>query len=140
MTRWGLVIIPCGGRKSGVHCAASALYRGAYYRGCLAYARSLVPDGSIRILSGLHGLLALSEVIAPYEMRLGEPGSICAGAVRSQAAAMGDVSPVLVVGGQEYVNMARAVWPQAASFVESLPKKKRGIGYQLQAMKRGTAI
>ncbi|MFD6062718.1 DUF6884 domain-containing protein [Rhodococcus wratislaviensis] len=81
-----LVIVPCGLRKrQGVEAVpAGALYLGSYHRLCQRAARRLALLKNIRILSGLYGLLTLDTVIAPYEMRLGEPGSATADTVSSR--------------------------------------------------------
>ncbi|WP_241962101.1 DUF6884 domain-containing protein [Rhodococcus opacus] len=97
-----LVVIPCGARKAAVPMPAGALYLGSYHRLCQKAAVRLTPRENIRILSGLHGLLNLDTVTAPYEMRLGEPGSVTADTVYEQAAAQSllDAEDVVILAGR----------------------------------------
>jgi hypothetical protein len=107
-----IVVVPCGGRKSPRVAPAGRLYTGPYHRACLAYARRCVPEGRIFILSAKHGLLGLADVVAPYDLRMGHPGSVTADVVREQAAARGLLGEAVVaLGGKDYVAICRAVWP-----------------------------
>ncbi|WP_241032096.1 DUF6884 domain-containing protein [Rhodococcus pseudokoreensis] len=112
-----LVIVGCGSRKrTGVGAVpAGALYLGTFHRLCQRAARRLAPVESIRILSGRFGLLPLDTVVAPYEMRVGEPGSVTADTVHAQASAQGllDLEDVIVLAGRDYSRIVTAVWPQA---------------------------
>ncbi|WP_319617830.1 hypothetical protein [Rhodococcus opacus] len=57
-------------------------------------------------------MLALDTVIAPYEMRLGEAGSVTADTVHEQAAALGllDAEDVVVLAGRDYSPIVTAVF------------------------------
>jgi hypothetical protein len=41
------------------------------------------------VLSGLHGLITLDTVIAPYDLKMGAPGSVSPATVAAQAASLG---------------------------------------------------
>ena len=135
-----MVIVPCGLRKRhGVEAVpAGALYLGTYHRLCQQAARRLTPLDNIRILSGLHGLLDLDTVIAPYEMRLGEPGSVTADTVHEQAAAQGllDAKDVIVLAGRDYSRIVTTVFPHARTPLAG----SRGIGEQQQRLARIAAV
>ncbi len=73
-----LVVVPCGAVKSAVASPAGEMYRSGYHRLGLKAARALTSPESIRILSALHGLLALDRMVEPYDLRMGSPGSITA--------------------------------------------------------------
>jgi hypothetical protein len=55
-------------------------------------ADALTTPDRILILSALHGLLPLDEVIAPYELRMGQPGSIGAGGLGRQLAMLSRIA------------------------------------------------
>ncbi|MFV9454746.1 DUF6884 domain-containing protein [Rhodococcus sp. NM-2] len=127
-----LVIVPCGGRKRGEPAPAGALYTGSYHRLCQEAACRLAPLEDIRILSGLHGLLDLDTVVAPYEMRLGSPGSVTADTVHAQAADRGllGAPDVVVLAGRDYSRIVTAVWPHARTPLAG----SRSMGEQLQRL------
>ncbi|MFD7012421.1 DUF6884 domain-containing protein [Rhodococcus jostii] len=130
--------LPCGARKAADPTPAGALYLGIYHRLCQQAALRLTPLDNIRILSGLHGLLDLGTVIAPYEMRLGEPGSVTVDTVHAQAAAQGllDAEDVIVLGGRDYSRVVTAGWPHARTSLAG----SRGIGEQQQRLHRIAAV
>ncbi|MDH6292820.1 DUF6884 domain-containing protein [Rhodococcus opacus] len=101
-------------------------------------ARRLTPLENIRILSGLHGLLALDTVIAPYEMRLGEPSSVTAYTLHEQAAAQGllETEDVIVLAGRDYSRLITTVFPHARTPLAG----SRGIGEQQHRLHRIAAI
>ncbi|HEY0435262.1 MAG TPA: hypothetical protein VGC92_01385 [Phenylobacterium sp.] len=126
-----LILIPCGGRKLALPARARDLYTGPYFRQALAWARTL--GGRFLILSAKHGLVEPEERIEPYDLRMGQPGSVTAGLVHAQAHARGllDEPCVLAAGGRAYLKVVRDVWPLAETPFEGL-----GLGKQLQAMRR----
>ncbi|MEW2066676.1 DUF6884 domain-containing protein [Streptomyces sp. NPDC007346] len=127
-----LVVIPCAARKLDRPAPAGDLYQGSYHRACRQTADTLTATGGTTvILSGLHGLLPLDRVTAPYDMRMGDPGSVTPDRLRDQAQGLGlaDAPTVVVLAGALYVTAARAVWPHAFA-----PLSGRGIGRQLQRL------
>ena len=83
-----LVMVPCGSRKTQLPQApAGQLYIGSYHLACRRAAAVLTTPDRILILSAMHGLLPLDRVIAPYELRMGDPDPsrlmCCAGWPRS---------------------------------------------------------
>lgn len=123
-----VVIVACGAKKEGP-AAAGALYVGSYHRAMRRAADALTRDGGrVLILSALHGLVELDTVLAPYDMRMGEPGSVTASTLRDQAAALGlDGAEVTVLGGRAYVEAVHQVLPDALAPLAG----SRGIGEQL---------
>jgi hypothetical protein len=83
------------------------------------------------VLSARHGLLQLDDgPIAPYELRLGDPGAVTAGAVRAQAEALGLAGDTVVaLCGAWYAALAAQVWPETCAPLAGL-----GIGRQLRAL------
>ena len=131
-----LIIIPCGSKKRLAPSPARDLYLGAQFRMTVRAAEALqvAAGGRIMILSGLHGLLELDQVVEPYEQRMGKPGCVSVEQLRAKAVAMGLelAEDVTVLAGKEYSEAARAVWPAISTPLAGLG----GIGYQRQALAR----
>lgn len=64
-----IVLVSCVSKKADTPQKAKDLYISDLFKKSLAYACSLEPDG-IFILSALHHLLPLDEVVAPYNKTL----------------------------------------------------------------------
>lgn len=131
MTRHDLTVIPCGGAKRTQACPARQLYIGGYFRQALATAEMF--PAPIMILSAKHGLLDLDEIVEPYDVIMGGPGSITVRALYEQARALDllDASVTILAGGN-YVKAAKAVWPHArtplagrGSFLGALKELRR---------------
>lgn len=90
-------VIPCGGEKADHAAPAAELYTGQMFRHALASVRKLagydVEEGRgparILILSALHGLVELSTVLEPYDLKMGKPGSVSVETLAGQALAFG---------------------------------------------------
>ena len=111
-----LVIIGCGqAKRSGVHKAAD-LYTSGYFRLKLAYARSIVDDGSILILSGKYGFVRLDEEIESYDQHIGSVGAVTDATLQEQASRFQLLeSEVIVLGGSDYVDRVRTLWPDSTA-------------------------
>ncbi|MDF3319852.1 DUF6884 domain-containing protein [Rhodococcus sp. C3V] len=127
-----LVVVPCGSTKAAVPSPAGQLYLSTYHRLGLRAAAALTGPDSIRILSARHGLLPLHREIAPYDLRLGQPGAVTATTLRQQAGEQGllDHPDVVLFGGRAYVELARQVWPHARTPLAGT----KGIGEQQQRL------
>lgn len=73
-----IAIIACGAEKATEATEAHALYTGSMFRMNLAAALALVAGdlGRVFILSALHGLIAADTIVAPYDVKMGDPGSV----------------------------------------------------------------
>ncbi len=131
-----LILVPCGAAKRDLPSPARDLYVGGMFRMALKAAEAIAKaqGGKIMILSGLHGLLELDQVIAPYEQRMGEPGCVSTEELRRQAVDYGLIEErqVLVLAGRTYADAAQSVWPDAQTPLAGL----KGIGYQRQVLSR----
>lgn len=127
-----LCLVACGGAKRQHPAQAGALYIGAYFTACLKTAYRLTEPDMIRILSAKHGLLRLTDIIAPYNLRLGNVGAIDGVKLRAQAchANLLDHSSVVILGGRDYVALARTVWPQAQAPIAGL-----ALGFAMRRLK-----
>jgi hypothetical protein len=122
ITKDYLIVISCGSAKTDFVTNAEHLYTGAPFREGLRYAKTLVPREQIRILSAKYGLLRLDDLVEPYRIRMGKPGSIIAEKVQQQAAEQGIVNEpkVVVFGGIDYYNLCVKIWPHALRLYEGL--------------------
>ncbi|MBM4568982.1 hypothetical protein GS489_00295 [Rhodococcus hoagii] len=127
-----LVIVPCGATKAPTTqpVPAGELYTGTYHRLGLLAAAALTSPESTRILSGKHGLLRLDDPVAPYDLRLGQPGAVTADDITRQARDQGllDRPSVVVLGGRDYSRLVLQVWPHATTPLAG----SRGIGEHQQ--------
>lgn len=129
-----VLVIPCGSAKLANAAPAGQLYTGSYHRACRTAADALAEPGTtILIVSALHGLVPLDRLLEPYELRMGQPGSITGDQLRAQARELGvdRATEVVVLAGAVYTAAARQVWPRAAAPLEGAG----GMGYQLQRLK-----
>lgn len=90
-------VIPCGRAKLDGPAPARELYTGSMFRHALNNVERLaaldVAEGRgparVLVLSALHGLVELDKVLAPYDLRMDQPGSTAAERLAEQAAALG---------------------------------------------------
>lgn len=129
-----VIVIPCGASKLTHAAAAGDLYIGSFHRACARAAGALATPGTtVLVLSALYGLVPLDRVLSPYELRMGQPGSVTGDELRAQARELGvdRATEVVVLAGAAYTAAVRQVWPTATAPLEGA----RGMGYQLQRLK-----
>ncbi|MGW3391919.1 DUF6884 domain-containing protein [Streptomyces cinereoruber] len=128
-----VIIVSCGGRKSTTEqpVPAGEMYCGSYHLALRRAADALTAqDGTVRvlILSALYGFVDLDDLIAFYDLRMGDDGSVTGEKLRQQAADLGVLhADVIVLGPRAYVEACRAVWPRLTDVLAGT----RGIGEQL---------
>lgn len=121
-----LVVIGCGAAKLDRPAPAADLYVGGYFRLALAAALQLADRDDVLVLSAKHGLLGLGDVVAPYDLTMGQPGSVTAQQLAHQAAVRGQLGrPVLALCSRRYAAMLQLVWADVATPLAGL-----GIGHQ----------
>ncbi|WP_413808148.1 DUF6884 domain-containing protein [Streptomyces sp. OE57] len=129
-----VIVIPCGAAKLPHAAAAGELYIGSFHRACARAADALArPGTTVLVLSALYGLVTLDRVLDPYDLRMGQPGSVTGDQLRAQARELGmdRATEVVVLAGSAYTAAARQVWPTATAPLEGAG----GMGYQLQRLK-----
>jgi hypothetical protein len=126
----GVVVVPCGGAKLRRPAPAGQMYVGSYHRACRRAAAQL--GGRLLILSARYGLLTPDTVIEPYELMMGQPGSVTADTLRRQARALAvdGAAAVVVLAGRRYADAAAAVWPHAIRPLDGAA----GMGPQLHRL------
>lgn len=105
-----IVVVGCGSKKLDHAAPAAELYQGGYFKLRLAYARQLTSDENIFILSALHGFIPLDRVIEPYDLRMGQPGSIHPADLKAQAEQFGMFQDRwTVLAGIDYIKACLAL-------------------------------
>ncbi|MFI9772206.1 DUF6884 domain-containing protein [Streptomyces sp. NPDC052415] len=123
----------CGGTKIDTTqpVPAGEMYAGSYHVALRRAANVLTRGGRtgrVLILSALYGLVSVHDLIAPYDLRMGDEGSVTDERLRQQAADLGILgADVTVLGPRAYVEASRAVWAELAAPLAGA----RGIGEQL---------
>jgi len=129
-----LVIISCGSDKHAVPSRAEDLYKGAFFRVCLNYAKTLTVPERIMILSAKYGFVSLDDVIAPYNMKMGSKRAVEVRDMKRQARELGiiDEKKVIAIGGVLYTGPCRKLW----KFCRTPLQEGRGtMGMQMKWMK-----
>lgn len=99
---------------------------------CLRWALS-VSDNPL-ILSAKYGFLECSDVVRPYDLKMGGPGSITVEALTDQARSRDYPDHVVFVGGIKYLTVLRDVFVRVDAPFSGLPDGR--FGFQMQAMKQ----
>jgi len=125
-------IIPCGSDKLDTAAPAEALYCGSMFRMALAAARDIDDEVRVLILSAKHGLIELDTIIEPYNVKMGDAGSVTAATVAAQAEALG-----VTWGTETYGLLPRAYYAVADEalrthdvYLQDIYEADAGIGYQ----------
>lgn len=132
-------VIACGARKAPRPAPARYLYAGPGFLHALKAAEaqsrwcaSQRLSAGVLVLSAFHGLVTLDTVIAPYDLRMGQPGSVPPRVVAAQAAAAGiargcDVYALLP---RAYLGVLDAALRPEGIWVQDVYEGCRGIGDQ----------
>ena len=133
-------IIPCGAAKASAPSLAADLYTGSMFKFALssvrAEAEATPGDVVVLILSALHGLVALDDVVAPYDLRMGQAGSITPEALRVQAALIGmdDADSVYTFLPAAYLAAIDTALRPLFINVQDVYEAAPGIGYHRGAL------
>ena len=127
-------VVPCGADKAATAAPARELYAGQMFRHTLAAAEAMAAteDARVLILSARHGLVDPDAVIAPYEQRIGAPGSITADELAAQALALGIDWGAQVYGmlPRAYLRTHDTALSKLDVYVQDVYEATAGIGEQ----------
>ncbi|WP_443068995.1 DUF6884 domain-containing protein [Streptomyces sp. NBC_01361] len=126
-----VVVVACSAAKlaTTVPVPAADLYVGPFHQMCRRAAHALAGNaGTVLVLSAAHGVVTLDEPLAPYELRMGESGSVRPDQLRAQARRLGlhRVAQLVALGGRAYVDAVAGVRPDVLRPLDGC----RGIGQQ----------
>lgn len=125
------IIIPCGAKKVSKKTTADKMYVGSYFKMNLKFALSVAPRSKIFILSAKHGLISLNTVLEPYNLKMGEPGSVSAQTIKKQAEELNLDDKIYALGGSLYVEALRSAGLKVKAITMGL-----GMGRQMQLLKQ----
>jgi hypothetical protein len=140
-----VLVVPCSGKKLDHAAPARELYRGTLTTMGLAAAASIAQahvGTSTLILSALHGLLDPELVVAPYDLRMGDPGSVDTDTLADQLQQAGATRVVALTPGTYTAALAAACEAAGLELVAPLAGS-RGIGEQrgrLAQLRRGAGL
>lgn len=126
-----LVVVTCTGPKLDQPAPAGRLYTGASHKLPREAAAAIAERTGARvaIVSALHGLLDLDQLVAPYEQQLGKPGAVEAATVAGQLRAAGVRRVVALTSNPYAALLAEAARLAGVELVAPLAGC-RGIGEQ----------
>lgn len=128
------VIVGCGATKQPRPAPAGQLYTGSYARACMAWAESVTDRAHIYILSAKYGLVPWARELAPYDLFLGQPGSVTVEKVARQIVRHGLRGLVLAAAGSKYVRLLTEAGGTRIR-VRAPFAGAGGMGYQMRALK-----
>lgn len=104
-----LIIITCGKSKRPTESPAWRMYTGTYFKMQMRWAiHTAATAQNIRILSAKYGLIPLDTIIHPYDLRMGQPGSITAQQLRTQLDALTPTpTQILTTASSTYLQTLR---------------------------------
>lgn len=138
-----LLVVACAAAKREHPAPAAELYRSSHFAFMLSAARSEAEEttrvcgqpASVAILSALHGLLNPDTVVAPYDLKMGQPGACSPERVAAQLSARRPDEVIAMLpaaylrvlsAGIRIVNETGAADIELLDAFEAAP----GIGYQ----------
>jgi hypothetical protein len=71
-----VAIIPCGAAKLDRSAPARDLYTGSQFRMALAAAAEIDDEVQVLVLSAKYGLITLDTILDPYDVKMGDAGSV----------------------------------------------------------------
>ena len=134
-------IIACGGEKADRPAPARELYRGQAFRHALRAAeleaeatrRELGVEADVLILSALYGLVSPSDVLRPYDVRMGSESSIPTAALAATAILQGvqEDDEIYAMLPKAYrAQLAEAMELVGTRAVQDVYEAAPGVGWQ----------
>jgi hypothetical protein len=126
-----IAIIPCGGEKLAASAPARELYTGAMFTQTLSSIEASGDFDRIIILSALHGLVELDAELAPYDLRMGDEGSVGIEVIRGQAEELGILDDeIFAFLPASYFEVLDAALRLEDVFATPVYEAAAGIGFQ----------
>lgn len=129
-----IVILSCGSKKIDHQSPALALYCGSFFKAQRRWALSVVSYHQIYILSAKYGFLKATDKIEPYELKMGDKGSIDCKRLRHQAVELKLLEPTLDIVslvGENYKKVLTQAVPNIKYPLDGMP-----IGIRMMNLKK----
>lgn len=124
-------IITCGSKKLTFPTAAQNMYIGSFFKAQLQWAKKHFHEDKIFILSAKYGLLKLNDVIEPYNIKMGDKGSVDLIKISQQIKKYKINTKIYSSAGKEYRKLLDKVFIN----IEYPFMHLKGMGYMIKAMK-----
>lgn len=132
-----IVVIPCGAKKINKPAPACNLYIGPYFKACWSYSISLTNYSNIYILSAKHGLIKSTTILYPYNLQMGQPGSIGLKKIEEQASEYGIINKNIIgLGGIKYTSLMKQVFGKESKY----PITGLQMGYAIKWLKENKGV
>ena len=105
------------------------------FRDTLTTARAMTTEKNIYILSALHGLIALDQIVEPYDLKMGQRGSVQTTTLETQLAELLPSTEAFVIDALLPKAYAEALENAFPYWIENHFAGTKGIGYQKQVLK-----
>ncbi len=106
------------------------------FRDQLATALTMTTPENIRILSAKHGLIELDTIVEPYDLKMGQKGSVTTATLADQLAAMLPKNETYIIDALLPKKYAAALEDATADQIVNHYEGTAGIGYQKQVLKK----
>lgn len=128
------IIISCGSKKRAKACPAFLLYQGHYFNHVLNWVKSIAPQKDVYIISAKYGLIHCSQVIEPYEAKMGSKTQIITiEEIKRQFHDLGlENEKMLFCGGKEYMSVLNNSSKNIIRLWDHINLKGKTFGYQMQ--------
>lgn len=130
-----LIVIPCGGAKLETAAPAAELYTGSMFKDILRTARALTQEENIFILSAKHGLIALDKIVEPYNLKMGQAGSIDTNTLGDQLNAIMPTAETFTIDAFLPKAYAAKLEESTGAWIVNHFEGCAGIGYQKAVLK-----
>lgn len=127
-----IVVIPCGAQKLDEPAPAGELYTSQHFQLVLRAARRVAEEqaGRVLILSARHGLVDPDAVLAPYDVKMGDPETITPAAIAGQLRAIRPTTITTLLPRAYGQALDEAAELAGAGDLIDLYADAPGIGYQ----------
>lgn len=109
------------------------MYMGSYFKACLQWAINFADsEDHVFIISAKYGFLRLNDLIDPYDLKMGQVGSVSLDTLKKQAQLLKiEHCSVVNLAGKEYLKKIKKVFNKVDDPFEGLR-----MGLKLSAIKR----
>jgi cytoplasmic iron level regulating protein YaaA (DUF328/UPF0246 family) len=105
------------------------------FRDTLTTSRAMTTENNIYILSALHGLIALDKIVEPYDLKMGQRGSVQTTTLETQLASILPRTESFVIDALLPKAYNEALENACPHWIENHFTGTKGIGYQKQVLK-----
>lgn len=126
------IIISCCGKKRNHPCRANQIYISSLFKAGYAWAESITISDNIFIISAKYGLIKSNEIIEPYNLQMGDKGSIDVELLKKQAHDLSLMDQnIYLLAGSKYIDRVNKIGLRFHN-----PLKGMTVGYRMYLLKK----